>query len=166
MRIAVVGAGAIGSAAAAILAAAGRDVVLVARGQRLRALRAAPQIIYGGGKAIEVPLRVAAADDGLPQVDLSICCVKMPDLEQALPVGRTGIILTLQNGVEAHETAARLVPDAYIAAGRVHGFFEMDGDAVRHVGVPPSILFGCTNGDRTLVEQVVGGRFRKHDPSG
>jgi len=56
MRIAVVGAGAIGSAAAAILAAAGRDVVLVARGQRLRALRAAPQIIYGGGKAIEVPL--------------------------------------------------------------------------------------------------------------
>jgi len=113
-----------------------------------------------------VPLRVAAADDGLPQVDLSICCVKMPDLEQALPAGRAGVILTLQNGVEAHETAARQVPDAHIAAGRVHGFFEMDGDAVRHVGVPPSILFGCTNGDRTLVEQVVGGRFRKHDPSG
>jgi len=133
MRIAVVGAGAIGSAVAAILAAAGRDVVLVARGQRLRALRAAPQIIYSSGKAIEVPLRVAAADDGLPQVDLSICCVKMPDLEQALPAGRAGVILTLQNGVEAHETAARQVPDAHIAAGRVHGFFEMDGDAVRPV---------------------------------
>ncbi|MEV5021558.1 NAD-binding protein [Sphingobium sp. LMA1-1-1.1] len=35
MRIAVVGAGAIGSAAAAILAAAGRDVVLIARGAKV-----------------------------------------------------------------------------------------------------------------------------------
>jgi len=123
MRIAVVGAGAIGSAVAAILAAAGRESCW------LRGLRAAPQIIYNGGKAIEVPLRVAAADDGLPQVDL----LKMPDLEQALPAGRAGVILTLQNGVEAHETAARQVPDAHITAGRVHGFFEMDGDAVRPV---------------------------------
>ena len=159
MRIAVVGAGAIGSAVAATLAAAGRDVVLIARGKRLRALRAGPQRLHSGSETIEVPIGVAAVECGVPPVDLSICCVKMPDLEQALMASRSGVILTLQNGVEAHETAARVLPDAHIAAGRVHGFFEMDGDAVRHVGVPPTILFGCTEGDRTLVDLTIGAAF-------
>jgi len=41
---------------------------------------------------IKVPLRVAAADDGMAQVELSICRVKMPDLEQALPANGAAVI--------------------------------------------------------------------------
>lgn len=159
MRIAVVGAGAIGSAVAATLAAAGRDVVLIARGERLRALRMGPQRIVSDGKKIDVPLHAAAMGDELPKFDLSICCVKMPDVQQALAASKSGVVLTLQNGVEAHEIAARMLPDAHIAAGRVHGFFEIDGDVVRHVGVEASILFGCTNGDPNTAEQAVHAAF-------
>lgn len=108
-----------------------------------------------------VPLRTAAATDSLGDFDLSISCVKMPDLGQALATHRSRVVLTLQNGVEAHEIAARMLPYADIVAGRVHGFFEMDGDAVRHVGVPASILFGCTNGDPTSAEQTVRAAFAR-----
>lgn len=154
MVIAVIGAGAIGSAIAAALAGAGRDVILVARGDRLARLQAAPLRLQSGGTTAEIAVQTVAADalGTLPQlVDLAICCVKSPDLEPALVplravLPRDGIVLTLQNGVEAHEMAAHLLPQVSVFAGRVHGFFEMHGDLVRHAGVAPSIELGRTSG--------------------
>lgn len=160
IRIAVFGAGAIGCAVAAALSQAGRDVHLVARGAMLSALNAGPLHVESDGRIQNVPVRAIAVDDLLHTVDLVVCCVKMPDLDAALTSIRPtlapgGILVTLQNGVEAHETAARLIPEVGVVAGRVHGFFEMNGQVVRHVGVPPSILAGCVQGDAIRVEQAL-----------
>lgn len=160
MRIAVIGAGAIGSAIAVALMEAGRDVLLVARGRRLAALRAGPLHIESNGctRAISVP--ACAVDDlGRGTINLAICCVKTNGLEEALRDLREtlkpgAVVLTLQNGVEAHDVAARILPEAAIVACRMHGFFEMTDDVVRHVGVPPSILLGSTQGN-VDAEQVV-----------
>lgn len=164
MRIAVFGAGAIGCAVAAALSQAGRDVQLVARGAMLTALKAGPLQVESGGRVEHVPVRAIAADDFLHTVDLVVCCVKTPALHAALASIRPilasgGILVTLQNGVEAHETAARLIPEAGVVAGRVHGFFEMDDQVIRHVGVPPSILAGCVQGDAASVEHAFMAAF-------
>lgn len=148
MLVAVIGAGAIGSAVAAALVQAGRNVVLVARGQRLAQLQTGPLRLESaaGVQALQVP---TCAMNALVRdsVDIAICCVKTNGLEPALTGLRDAlkpgaVVLTLQNGVEAPGVAARLLPDAAIVAGRMHGFFEMSDDRVRHVGVPPSILLG------------------------
>lgn len=164
MQIAVIGAGAIGSALAAGIARAGADVTLVARGQRLARLRAAPVRIVGDSGTWEQAVPALGAQDLTGPVDLAICCVKTPDLPEALAALRGklaphGAVLTLQNGVEAPEQAAAILPDAApdvaIVAGRMHGFFELEGDAVRHVGVVPSILLGCTHGAADQAEALV-----------
>ncbi len=160
MRIAIIGAGAIGSALAAGIARTGADVTLVARGERLALLRTGPVRMVSDSGAWEQAVPVCAADDLTGPLDLAICCVKTPDLPDALTALRGklaphGAVLTLQNGVEAPEQAAAILPDAAIVAGRMHGFFELDGDAVRHVGVPPSILLGCTHGAADAAETLV-----------
>ena len=160
MRIAVIGAGAIGSALAAGIARAGADVMLVARGGRLALLRTEPVRMISDSGAWEQAVPVCAADDLADPFDLAICCVKTPDLPEALTalhgkLAPGSAMLTLQNGVEAPKQAAAILPGAAIVAGRMHGFFELDGDAVRHVGVAPSILLGCTHGAADQAEALV-----------
>lgn len=160
MRIAVIGAGAIGSAIAAALVEAGQDTVLVARGDRLATLRHAPLRLESNGELREVGVDACAVEDlGEGSIAMAICCVKTPGLEPALrsfgvALSPDAALLTLQNGVESHETAARLLPDAAIVAGRMHGFFEMTGDVVRHVGVAPSILLGSAQGNAAAEARV------------
>lgn len=164
MRIAVIGAGAIGSAIAAGIARAGADVTLAARGHRLALLRIQLVRIVSDDAVWEQAVPTCAAEELAGPFDLAICCVKTPDLPDALTALRGklaphGAVLTLQNGVEAHEQAAEILPDAApdvaIVAGRMHGFFALEGDAVRHVGVPPSILLGCTHGAADRAEALV-----------
>lgn len=169
MRIAVIGAGAIGSVIAAEIARAGADITLVARGSRLDALRTGPVSLAstssnGTGRNDAVRVTTVAIHDLAAPVDLAICCVKVPALAGVLAdlagkLAPDGAVLTLQNGVEAHDIAAECLPTATILAGRVHGFFEMDGDTARHVGVPPSIRFGCTHRPAQAAEHRVTEAF-------
>lgn len=64
-------------------------------------------------------------------------------------------VVTLQNGIDAPDEVFRQLPGSKIVAGRVHGFFEMDGHTVRHRGVRPSVRFGCVSGDFSDVHQQV-----------
>lgn len=159
MRIAIIGAGAIGSALAAGIARTGADVTLVARGQRLALLRTTPVRIVSDSGTWKQAVPTLGLKGLTGPLDLAICCVKTPDLPDALAALRGklaphGAVLTLQNGVEAPEQAAAILPDAAIVAGRMHGFFELDGDTVRHVGVAPSILLGCTHGTADEAEAL------------
>lgn len=160
MKIGVIGAGALGSAIAASLTAAGRDVVLVARGPRLKLLAATEVELVSGGTSHRVKVKVVDANSVPGAMDLFICCVKAPDLEAGLApiagkLAEDAVLLTVQNGVESHEVAASLAPNASIAASRIHGFFEMEGDLIRHVGVQPSVLFGCTKGNVHLTNSRI-----------
>jgi 2-dehydropantoate 2-reductase len=117
MRVAVMGSGGLGGFLGGLLARAGEDVTLIARGMNLQALRAkglTVRLLPEG----EFHCAVRATDDprDVGPVDLVWFCVKTFDLvtaaRQAAPlIGPGTLILPIQNGVEATEELAALFGD-------------------------------------------------------
>lgn len=158
----VVGAGAIGSFLAARLANAGSDTIVFARGQRLHDLKREGIRLEEGGTTLQVRVRAAGAGEPMQPPDLAILCTKTVDLPDAIGTlqawhDRPLTVLTTQNGVDAPELVSRTLPAATVLASRIHGFFEFDGKAVRHVGVRPSlVLGGWSPGSEAAERQVAG----------
>jgi 2-dehydropantoate 2-reductase len=107
MRIAVLGSGAVGGYYGAKLARAGHDVVLIARGAHLEAIRARGLEIRSpmlGG--FTVHCRAEEDTRRVGEVDLVLVAVKAYDNATALSLiapmlGRQTSVLTLQNGVDS-----------------------------------------------------------------
>jgi len=113
MRIAVIGAGGIGGIYGASLANAGAEVIFVARGSHLAAMRENGLRIEGDRGATHVAPAQATDDPAtIGPVDVVLFCVKLWDVESAGAairpiVGPRTAVIPLQNGVDAHE---RLIP--------------------------------------------------------
>jgi 2-dehydropantoate 2-reductase len=157
--VAIVGAGAIGSFLAARLLAAQAAVQVIARGQRLADLQRNGLRLEMDGAVQTLAVRAAAHGQELGQADLAILACKTTDFASAMAsvqpcIGPGTILLSLQNGVEAPQQLAAAFPAATVLAARVHGFFELHGGVVRHVGVEPSITFGSIQGDSAAPHHV------------
>ncbi|WP_217914132.1 ketopantoate reductase family protein [Miltoncostaea marina] len=131
------GAGAVGTYYGALLARAGHDVTLVARGAHLAALRrrGAAIVREPDGTRWEAPARAAGSPGAAPAPDLAIVATKSHHtaaaaeaLAAALPAGAP--VLSLQNGVE---NVGRLA--AALGAGRVLGGIAFVGVRVAEPGV-------------------------------
>jgi 2-dehydropantoate 2-reductase len=114
VRVAVVGAGAIGCTLGGVLAArGGAEVTLIARGAQLEALRR--DGLRLGLPDGELRLRLPAEGELRERPDLLVLAVKRPDLDGAAKaasqVARGARALTVQNGLGAEEEAARHVGD-------------------------------------------------------
>lgn len=153
MKFVMVGSGAVGSYFGAQLQLAGQEVVFVARGPQLRALRATGLILCHEDEEIHLPA-VTATDDmtAIGAADFVLISVKSWQIEavvRQLPAlkGAHTRFLTLQNGVEAAPVVATYVGAEHTLAGLVRGFFELEKPGrVRHVGVQPTIIFGQLDG--------------------
>lgn len=103
MRIAVIGAGAIGATVAAYLSKNGKDVLLVGRTDQVEAVNARGLTLRGLGGDEVFRLRAATALD--EKYDLVIFATKTQDLERAYQANADYLedcfILTTQNGVQA-----------------------------------------------------------------
>lgn len=112
MRIGIIGAGALGGTFAALLARAGHDVEVTARGAGLEAIRA-DGIRLSGGYG-DVHARVAAGEVLTERPELVLLCTKAQDAPLAL--GRhaeliDGVpIVVVQNGLDGVQTAERFLP--------------------------------------------------------
>lgn len=144
MKIAIVGAGAIGGLVGAKLALAGEEVTFVARGPSLEALRARGMKLLAADGAEQVASGVRATDDPAvagPQ-DLVIVAVKahqLPDIAPRLgPLyGPDTCVVTMQNGVPFwyfHQHGGPL-------AGSVVRSVDPGGDLARWI--PPQRVIGC-----------------------
>jgi 2-dehydropantoate 2-reductase len=115
-RVLVFGTGAIGGYYGACLQRGGHELVFVARGAGLEALRATGLHVTGamGDFAVE-PVQVTDAPSG--DFDLVLLCVKAYDLDDATDALKdcTGAVLTLQNGVEAPYRARTALGDRVLA---------------------------------------------------
>ncbi|HEU0310380.1 MAG TPA: 2-dehydropantoate 2-reductase [Sphingomicrobium sp.] len=124
MKIAVIGAGAIGGWVAARLALAGNNVSVLARGETLRALQEG-LTIREDGTARKAIVRASSDSAGLGQQDLLVIAVKAPALADVARridpmLGPRTIVLPMLNGVPwwflDGEPLLSVDPDGRIAA--------------------------------------------------
>src|ERR1700704_2841696 len=155
MRIAVVGAGGVGGGFGAALAKAGADVVFIARGAHLAAMRSAGLKVQGGGGEPHL-VRTRATNDPaeIGKVDIVLFCVKLWDVESAghgiRPlIGPDTAVIPLQNGIDAAE---RLIP-IHGPNAVMGGVAQISASIVAHgriqqVGTFMRMIFGEFDGKR------------------
>jgi 2-dehydropantoate 2-reductase len=111
MKIAVVGAGAIGSVMGGLLSKAGEDVILIGRKPHVDAINQSGLILDGeAGKTV---IRVKAAENLDSKPDLALLTVKTQDVEssvrKAKPFLSGALVVTTQNGVQSDDIVARVL---------------------------------------------------------
>lgn len=119
MRIAVIGAGAVGGTIAALLDRAGHDVAVTARGEHLQAIRAKGLRLDGTWG--DHTAAVTAAEELEAAPELAFICTKAQDAASALRRNADllrGIpVVIVQNGLDALNTAAGVLPDSELIGG-------------------------------------------------
>jgi 2-dehydropantoate 2-reductase len=139
MKVAVMGAGAVGCYYGAMLARAGHEVVLIGRPSHVEAVKA--QGLRLETQAFDAHVRMAASTEAgaVQGADLVLFCVKSTDTESAAAqiaphLAPDALVLTLQNGVD-NDARVRSVLSNDVAAAVVYVATEMAGPGhVRHHG--------------------------------
>lgn len=152
MKIAVYGAGGVGGYYGAVLARAGHEVVLLARGDHLAAIQRSglqvrlpdgvgtPDRVHAPAGDFLVRPALATADPAeVGPVDAVIVAVKSVDLPQAADHARPLLaedtfVLPLLNGVDAHEVLAGAVGERSVGKGATR--------IIGHVSSPGEITVG------------------------
>jgi 2-dehydropantoate 2-reductase len=119
MKVAVIGAGAIGGTIAALLARAGHDVQVTARGDQLAAIRRSGLHLTGSWGDFTVTVDAAELLTAPP--DLAFLTTKAQDAEAALRANAAmlgGIpVVVVQNGLESLVSASRAAPRSELIGG-------------------------------------------------
>ncbi len=150
MRIAVFGVGGVGGYFGGRLAQSGQDVVWIARGATLEALRRRGLEVASvrGDFRLPPPLTASSEPSELGPVDAVLLAVKAWQVEGVAPglrplVEAGGFVLPLQNGVEAAETLAAALGRERIVGGLCRIISEIDAPGrIRHSGGEPSVTLG------------------------
>lgn len=139
MKIAVMGAGAVGCYYGGMLARAGHAVVLIGRPQHVEAVRRDGLFMDTQSFKAHVPMQVSTDASGVRGAKLVLCCVKSTDTESAAAeiaphLEPDAFVLSLQNGVDnAERLQARLRRE--VAPAVVYVATEMAGPGhVKHHG--------------------------------
>jgi 2-dehydropantoate 2-reductase len=153
MKVAVMGAGAVGCYFGGMLARAGHDVSFVARPQHVEAIRA--NGLRMQTKTFDEQVRVNAVTEpgGARDADLVLFCVKSMDTEaagrQIRPTLRPDtLVLCLQNGVDNAERLRAVLPEHEVAAAVVYVATEMAGPGhLKHHGRGELVIEPARAGD-------------------
>jgi 2-dehydropantoate 2-reductase len=171
MRFAVVGAGAIGAFAGAMLARSGADVTLIARGAHLRAMQ--ERGVRVRGSLGEFEARPAATDDpaSVGEVDVVLLTLKAHSLTEMAPrlqpmLGPETCIVSAQNGIPWWYF--------YRHGGEWEGtqLETVDPGGVISRHLDPARVVGCVVYPSTIIvepgviEHIEGTRFTIGEPDG
>ena len=171
MRFAIVGAGAIGAFAGAMLAKSGENVTLIARGAHLRAMQ--ERGVRVRGSLGEFEARVAATDDpaAVGPVDVVLLTLKAHSLTEMAPrlaplIGHETFVVSAQNGIPWWYF--------YRHGGEWEGTHleTVDPGGVISRSIDPSRVVGCVVYPSTIiiepgvVEHIEGTRFALGEPDG
>ncbi len=159
MRIAVIGAGAVGGTIAALLDRAGHDVEVTARGSHAEAIERNGLRLSGAwGDHIAA---VLVGPELIRAADLVIVATKAQDAAAAISsnqraIGRTPI-LVIQNGLEGISTATRVAPRSDVIGAL--GLFAASLATPGHVTVtaPGLTVLGVADPENDLPARYVAG---------
>ena len=128
VKIAVVGAGAMGSVYAGLLGSAGHEVWAIDRWrEHVEAIRERGLRVEGASGDRVVQIRATTDPTEAGEVDLVILATKAMDVEAAAGaarplVGADTLVLSIQNGLGGPDIAARMLGEDRVAVGVAGGF--------------------------------------------
>jgi len=172
MKIAIIGAGAIGSVTGALLSDKGHDVVLIGRDDQVSAINKGGLLVQGavGSKRYNLPAKVSL--DFAP--DMAILAVKTQDVESTClamrPHVKDALIVTMQNGVKADEIAVGVLGrDNMVSAVVMYGATYLEPGNISY-NFPGGLVIGLAfpgakgEGDALLekAHDVLSGAFDLH----
>jgi 2-dehydropantoate 2-reductase len=153
MKVAVMGAGAVGCYYGAMLARAGHEVVLIGRPAHVEAVRARGLRLEAQSFDEHVPLAASTEPDAVRGADLVLFCVKSTDTEAAAAqiaphLAPGALVLTLQNGVDNDERARSVLRSHEVAAAVVYVATGMAGPGhVKHNGRGELVIAPSARGE-------------------
>ena len=165
MRIAVMGAGAVGGCLGALLARAGNDVSLITRGEHLEAIRSNGVKLIRRSEEFVVEVKAADNPAQVGPVDLVLFTVKTLHNRQIISNLRPLIspetsVLTLQNGVESHEQLGAVLGSKIVLPGAFWGSCQIESPGVIAEAVEARISFGEVDETESLRALDIRKMFR------
>ncbi|HXT70349.1 MAG TPA: 2-dehydropantoate 2-reductase [Vicinamibacterales bacterium] len=148
MKIAVIGAGAVGGFYGALLARQGHEVSFVARGAHRDAIRSHGLRVVGPLGDFTVQAQAASDPSLIGPVDVVLHTVKTYDNDTAIPLikpllGPNTFVLTLQNGVDSAEQIAEVAGEKATLGGSAYIASAIEGPGlIRQTGTHRRIVFG------------------------
>ncbi|MDD2729068.1 2-dehydropantoate 2-reductase [Malikia sp.] len=161
MKIAIMGAGAVGSYYGGLLALAGHEVTLIGRAAHVAAIEHAGLRLQT--QSFDEPVAASASVDpaALADADWVLVCVKAGDTEAAAaaisPHLRDGaLVLSLQNGLDNADRLQALLPRQRVRPVLVYAAVELAGPGhVRHHG-RGELVIGAGPDSEALVTAFAG----------
>lgn len=155
MRIAIFGTGGVGGYFGGRLAQAGEEVVFIARGAHLDAMRATGLRVDSlKGDFTVNPVQATDVPAEVGKVDAILVAVKawqVPEAAHAIQhmLGKETFVIPLQNGVEAPEQLIAVLGKERVLGGLCHivSYVASPGH-IRHAGIEPHIAFGGLQGGK------------------
>jgi 2-dehydropantoate 2-reductase len=161
MRIAVMGTGAVGGYFGAKLAAAGHELVFIARGKHLEEMRRSGLRVESANGDLHIANSLFTSDpDEFGTVDLVLFCVKSYDTDTAAKalapmLSDATSILSLQNGVDNPEKIARLWGAQRTLAGVVYIGAQIASPGVIVHSAGGKIVFGQSGPDNRAAAELI-----------
>lgn len=155
MRIAIMGAGGIGGCYGGLLARAGNDVTLIARGAHLAAIKEKGLQLLQPDADFTVDVAATSDPSEAGSVNLVIFSVKAHQNLEAVPlikplVGGDTTILTIQNGVESGDELGQVYGAKQVLSGSAYVLSNiLSPGVIKQLSPVPKVAFGESNGDRS-----------------
>ncbi|MDR2614668.1 MAG: 2-dehydropantoate 2-reductase [Candidatus Accumulibacter sp.] len=153
MKIAVMGAGAVGCHYGGLLARNGHEVRLIGRARHMDAVARHGLRLETATFDEYIPLSTATDADGVRDAEWVLCCVKSADTVHAAAamaphLAAGAVIVSLQNGIDNADVLRACLPREIVPAA-VYVAVEMAGDGhVRHRGGGKVVLGETPGSDR------------------
>jgi 2-dehydropantoate 2-reductase len=153
MRVAIVGAGAVGGLLGALLTRTGHTVSFVARGEALEVIRSRGIRATTPTETFTTsPLAASNNPAELGQADLIFVSVKAWQVEALAPTLKPllapgAMVVPVQNGVEAADQLATALGNDFVIGGICHVLGTLESPAtVRYIGPAPQLTLGERSG--------------------
>jgi 2-dehydropantoate 2-reductase len=148
MKVAVIGAGAVGGYFGGRLAAAGNDVAFLVRGKTLEALRTGPLRVKSINGDFEMKVPATSDPSEIHGPDAVLVAVKawqVPEAAEAIRkmTGNGSVVIPLQNGMESPQQLAAILGSGQVGGGLCRIVAQTVGPGeIHHRAAEPSIEFG------------------------
>lgn len=162
MKIAVMGAGAVGCYYGGLLARSGHAVTLIGRPVHVEAIQRNGLRLQTADADLHVPLAASTEPNAVRDAEIVLCCVKTADTAAAAAamacyLSPDAVIVSLQNGIENPELLRATLPHEVIPAA-VYVATAMVGDGhVRHHGGGQVVIGQSPHGDTVAAAFAAAG---------